>query len=144
MKASKLLMCVAVAALALSVSAPSHARQDEASRLDQKVDGLFAAGNYAAAIPLARQSLAIREKALGPEDAKVALSLYNLAALEYNRGHYAVAEPLYKRSLAIFEKAHGPDDDRVASLLNNLGELPHAGALRRRRAAAEAVGGDSR
>ena len=64
MKAMKPLIRVAVTALLLSVSvsAPSQARQDEASRLDQKVVGLYAAGKYAAALPLAKQSLAIREK----------------------------------------------------------------------------------
>ena len=82
MKAMKALIRVSVAlALGLSLSAPSYARQDEAGRLDQKVIGLYQAGKYAAALPLAQQSLAIREKALGPNHLDVATSLNHLARL---------------------------------------------------------------
>jgi tetratricopeptide (TPR) repeat protein len=110
MKSMKASIRVAITALALglSLSTPSRAGKDEATALDQKVTALYNAGKYAAAIPLARQSLAIREKTLAPDDEKVGLSLNNLAALEYNQGHYAEAEPLYKRSLAISEKLLGP------------------------------------
>jgi tetratricopeptide (TPR) repeat protein len=110
MKSMKASICVAVAVLVLglSVSTPSRAGQDQATALDQKVTALYNAGKYAAALPLARQSLAIREKTLAPDDEKVGLSLNNLAALEFNLGHYAETEPLYKRSLAISEKLLGP------------------------------------
>jgi His/Glu/Gln/Arg/opine family amino acid ABC transporter permease subunit len=53
---------VTALALGLSFSAPSYARQDEATRLDQKVEVLYQAGKYAAALPLAQESLAVREK----------------------------------------------------------------------------------
>jgi hypothetical protein len=62
---------VAVTALALSlglglsISAPSYARQDEASRLNQKVEALSQAGKYAEALPLVQRSMAIRQKAGG-------------------------------------------------------------------------------
>ena len=42
-------------------------------------------------------SLAIREKALGPDHPDVATSLNNLAELYEAQGRYADAEPLYKR-----------------------------------------------
>ena len=101
MKAMKASMCVAALALALSLGAPAHARQDEATRLDEKVSALYEAGKFAAALPLAKQALALREKALGPNDAKTALSINTLALVYYNQGRYAEAEQLYKRSLAI-------------------------------------------
>ncbi len=66
-------------------------------------------GRYAEAEPLYRRSLAIREKALGPDHPDTAVSLNNLALLYGNQGRYAEAEPLYQRSLAIREKALGPD-----------------------------------
>ena len=89
--------------------------------------GLYEAqGRYAAADPLYRRSLAITEKALGPEHMNVGGSLNNLAALYQAQGRYAAAEPLYRRSLAITEKASGPEHPAVGGLLNNLALLYEA------------------
>ena len=66
-------------------------------------------GKYGKAEPLYQRSLAIREKALGPDHPDTAQSLNNLANLVSEQGKYGQAEPLYQRSLAIFEKALGPD-----------------------------------
>jgi tetratricopeptide (TPR) repeat protein len=52
-------------------------------------------GYYADAEPLYQRSLAIAEKALGPEHPDVATSLNSLALLYYGQGQYAKAEPLY-------------------------------------------------
>ena len=70
-----------------------------------------------------KRSLAIREKALGPDHPDVGTSLSNLAVLYQSQGRYADAEPLYKRSLAIREKALGPDHPDVGTSLNNLAGL---------------------
>ena len=78
-------------------------------------------GRYADAEPLYKRSLAIREKALGPDHPDVALSLNNLAELYHAQGRYADAEPLYKRSLAIREKALGPDHPDVATIAEQSG-----------------------
>ncbi len=80
-------------------------------------------GQHAAAEPLHRRSLAIYQKALGPDHPDVALSVNNLAGLLGDQGQYAAAEPLYRRSLAIREKALGPDHPDVATSLNNLAFL---------------------
>jgi CHAT domain-containing protein/Tfp pilus assembly protein PilF len=69
---------------------------------------------------LYKRSLAIMEKALGPEHPNVAQSLNNIAANYGAQGRYGEAEPLYKRSLAIKEKALGPNHPDVAQSLNNL------------------------
>jgi tetratricopeptide (TPR) repeat protein len=82
-----------------------------------------AQGHYAAAEPLHRRALAIREKTLGPDHPDVAVSLNNLADLYQFQGRYADAEPLYQRALAILEKAHDPDHLYVATSLNNLAVL---------------------
>ena len=85
-----------------------------------------AQGRYAEAEPLYKRSLAIREKALGPDHPDVGDSLNNLAELYRAQGRYAEAEPLYKRSLAIAEKALGPDHPDVGAALNNLAALYEA------------------
>ena len=85
MKAIKTSICVAVAALALSLSlgAPSYAKQapSRADQIDQKVAQLLQAGKFAAAIPLARQVLDLREKAFGPDHAQVADAMNTLGIL---------------------------------------------------------------
>jgi tetratricopeptide (TPR) repeat protein len=80
-------------------------------------------GQYAEAEPLYKRSLAINEKALGPEHPHVATVLNNLALLYNVQGKYTEAEPLYKRSLAIDEKALGPDHPDLATDLDNLALL---------------------
>ena len=83
-------------------------------------------GLYPQAEPLYKRSLAIREKALGPDHLKVAATLNNLAELYTTQGRYAEAEPLYKRSLAIWEKALGPNHPNVALSLENIAALYRA------------------
>src|SRR5262249_15871858 len=65
--------------------------------------------------PLYKRSLAIAEKAHGPDNPHVGASLSNLAWLYGAEGHYEEAEQLFKRSLAIFEKAQGADHPDVAA-----------------------------
>ena len=80
-------------------------------------------GRHAEAEPLYRRSLAIHEKALGPEHPNVGAALNNLAELYKSQGRYAEAEPLYRRALRIVEKALGPDHPDVGTTLNNLAAL---------------------
>ena len=96
---------------------------DEATALNGQMEVLYRQGRYSEAMPLAQRILAIREKALGPNDPDVAESLNNLALLYRIQGRYADAEPLFKRSLAIAVKAFGPDHPNVAVSLNNLSDL---------------------
>ncbi|HEY4932936.1 MAG TPA: tetratricopeptide repeat protein [Terriglobales bacterium] len=84
---------------------------------------LDAQAKYSEAEPLYKRSLAIEEKALGPDHPEVAIRLNNLGLLYYDQGKYSAAELLYKRSLAIREKSLGPDHPSVATQLNNLGLL---------------------
>ena len=63
--------------------------------------------------PFYQRSLAILQKALGPDHLDVATSLINLAKLYETQGRHAEAEPLYQRSLAIREKVLGPDHPDV-------------------------------
>ena len=63
-----------------------------------------AQGNYAEAAPLYRRSLAIWEKALGPEHPDVATSLENYAALLRKSGRSAEAGKMESRAKAISAK----------------------------------------
>ena len=62
-------------------------------------------GRYDDVEPLFERSLAINEKALGPEHPSVASTMNKLAALYRDQDRYAEAEPLYKRTISIREKA---------------------------------------
>jgi len=75
---------------------------------------------------LYKRSLAIKQKALGPDHPDVATVQGNLAMLYQAQGQYAPAELLQKRALAIFEKALGPEHPAVATSLGNLAELYRA------------------
>jgi len=83
-------------------------------------------GRYVDAEPLYKRSLAIQEKALGPDHPNVAFDLNNLAGIYRDQGHYAEAEPLYTRSLSIRETALGRNHPEVAVTLGNIAMLYHA------------------
>ena len=117
------LIATPILVLTFWLSSQPFAQTSEADELSKKVVELYRAGKFAEAVPLAKQALAIREKALGPESPYVAGALNNLAGLYRNQGRYTEAEPLYKQALAIYEKAFGPDDRYVALSLNNLALL---------------------
>ena len=71
-------------------------------------------GDYAAAEPMYRESLAIRRKVHGDEHPAVAKGLNNLAFLLKTEGDYDVAEPMYRESLAIIWRPSGPRTDTAA------------------------------
>jgi hypothetical protein len=62
-------------------------------------------GRYAQAEPLFRRSLAIREKALGPEHPEVATNLENYAALLRQTARANEAERMEARAKAICAKS---------------------------------------
>lgn len=62
-------------------------------------------------------------EAFGKDDARLGLSLSNLAQAYAMYGKYVEAEPLYQRALGIFQRAYGEEHLEVASTLNNLGVL---------------------
>jgi len=87
------------------------------------VEKLYGEGKFQEATLLAEQSLAFREKVLGPYHPEVAESLNNLAVLYDVQGAYAKAEPFYIRSLDIREKTLGSMHPDIAQSLNNLAGL---------------------
>jgi tetratricopeptide (TPR) repeat protein len=101
-----------------------RARDDTATARD--LSGLavvaWTAGRTADALPLLQRTLALQQRALGPDHLDVAATLNNLGALDWTLGRYADALPRYARARAILEPALGPDHPDVAAALNNLGE----------------------
>ena len=84
-------------------------RVPEASRLlNQAGFYLQHRGRYAEAEPLYHRALALRERALGPDDPTTAHSLNNLAVLLAHRGQYAAAEPLLRRRWRSMKRRWGP------------------------------------
>src|SRR5437899_2606067 len=82
----------------------------EVATLYHNLGGLeHARGHFAGGEPWARQSVAIREQALGPDHPEVAADVAALAALLDGQGKWDEAEALYRRALAIFERVHGPE-----------------------------------
>jgi len=128
-------------ALSIATVAPAQdaALLRRAEELNAEVTQLYRQGRYAEAIPRARETLAIREKALGPEHPDVATSLNHLAGLYEHQGQYAQAEPLSRRALAIREKALGPEHPDVAQSLQS-----YAALLRKTNRATEASGMEAR
>jgi CHAT domain-containing protein/tetratricopeptide (TPR) repeat protein len=127
MAAAVILELIALTLTSIAVwPAAAQSREEllqEASGLNTQGDALYQQRRYADAEPLYKRALAIREKALGPENPSVALSLANLALVYENEGRYADAEPLFKQALAIEEKALGPEHPDVATSLNNLANV---------------------
>jgi CHAT domain-containing protein/Tfp pilus assembly protein PilF len=111
-----------VRALALLLSVAGCGRRPVDS-LEAKLDALLAQGDHQAAIPVALEVLAEKERALGPDHPDVAMCLNNLAFVYHAQGRYAEAESLLNRVMAITEKALGPDHPDSATCLNNLAML---------------------
>jgi CHAT domain-containing protein/Tfp pilus assembly protein PilF len=82
--------------------------------------GLYRAGKYDEAKPLSERALAIREKAVGPDNLDLADILDQLAIVLSVKADYAKAEPLFQRALKIRETELGANHPDVALSLNNL------------------------
>src|SRR4051812_9667923 len=94
-QATKICRIVVVIAFALVCTGNAAAQKIgelvHATVLNLQIRQLYGQGRYAEAIPLAREVLAIYEKALGPDHSLVATSLNNLAELYHDQGRYAEA-----------------------------------------------------
>jgi tetratricopeptide (TPR) repeat protein len=84
---------------------------------------LLAEARYSEAELEAGRTLAIDEKALGPNSPRVATDLNNLASIYSDEGRNREAEQLLKRALDIDKKAVGSNSPQVAIRLNNLANL---------------------
>ena len=67
------------------------------------------------------QSVALRERDLGPDDPDLAICLNNLAFVYTDCFDFLRAEPLFRQSLEIMQRADACDDEDLSLALNNLG-----------------------
>lgn len=89
----------------------------EADSLSVEVLNLFKLSKFEQAVPLAKRALRIREKALRPNDARIADAQSNLAELYLALQRHREAESLFRKAIKIYEsdgKTH------VTSLANSL------------------------
>jgi TonB family protein len=86
----------------------------EAARLNNEAVGLYAAGKYEEALPLARRIVELRAKELGASHTLVGAALLNVAAVEGRLALTDEARKDYRRAAAIFEKG---GDESLRSLI---------------------------
>jgi eukaryotic-like serine/threonine-protein kinase len=86
-------------------------------------------GLYDPAGPLLQESLAAREKLLGPRDLEVVRSLHALGRLQYERGDKAAAEGTFRDALARVAAAPQPDRAEEARLQCELASVLRDKAL---------------
>ena len=72
---------------------------------------------------LLRETLAIRERVLGPNHRDTLMSMNNLANLLFLEGHYVDAEKLQREALDIQRRVLGPDNPDTAMSIYNLGGI---------------------
>jgi tetratricopeptide (TPR) repeat protein len=96
---------------------------DGAASMHAQALGLYNAGRYGEAAPLAARAVVMREQALGAEHPLLAESANLLGMILLAKGDHARAEVMFTGALAIFEHAGGPQHPTVAMTLNNLGLL---------------------
>jgi CHAT domain-containing protein/Flp pilus assembly protein TadD len=94
-----------------------------ARELHAQGEQLSASGDQAAAIPLLKRAVALRERALGNEHIDTAHSIFVLARAHQMMGDDAIAEPLYLRALAVREKVLGEYHVDTGKTLNNLANV---------------------
>ena len=95
--------------------AEREAALKRARELNKEIATLYGQGKHRKAVPLAREALNIREKALGPDHPRTATTLHNLASLLNALGAYDEAKPLYERAFEAYKRVYEqfPDSGRV-------------------------------
>ena len=98
------LLITAIISFYFAFPRAGQAEVETADSLSQKVLTLYHSGQYAAAFPIARKVLIIRERTQGSDHYDVAVALQTLAGLYEAVGDYPKAATFDKRALKILEK----------------------------------------
>jgi tetratricopeptide (TPR) repeat protein len=91
--------------------------------LESRIVELNGRGQYADAVPLAKQVVELRQKKTGTEDPDYASAINNLAMLYKSLARYDDAQPLLEQSLAIRRKVLKPSDPLTVATLGSLAEI---------------------
>jgi tetratricopeptide (TPR) repeat protein len=109
-----------------AVYGPTAAQDaDNLVALNQQVERLYQRSMNVVALPLARRAVALAEQR-GLEDAVLANTLCNLAAIYKTLGRDGEAEPLYRRALEVRKKILPADDSNISSVIIRLVEVYRA------------------
>ena len=111
---------VLFAVMAIAISLPATAQQQDPEALNREVMALYRKGNYGDALDLARDALVAAVRKYGNKHPTVATALHNRGVLYEAYRLLKDAEQSYKRSLEIREKALGSDHLDVGTTLNRL------------------------
>jgi len=85
-----------------------------------------ALGRYDKALEIRKQTLALRQANLAPDDPATLASMNNLAISYTVLGQHQEAVKLRKETLALLKAKHVPDYTRTLAAMNNLAESYHA------------------
>ena len=107
----------------LTFSLEDRARLQQSRLLRSEVVDRYRRGDYAGALPIAKQSLAICKQVLGEHHLEYATGLTNLASQYRSLGHFADAEPLYREALDIREKLLGKEHPEYATCLDSVARI---------------------
>jgi Tfp pilus assembly protein PilF len=100
-------------------------RLTEAVQRHAEAEILYARGLHAAAEPLYRKALTLREEALGPRHVNTAYCCHSLASNLLVQGKARDAEPLFRKAVAIREEVLGPRHPDTATSYNELARTLH-------------------
>lgn len=114
-----------IAALILSLSILCGARAQEVDELYRRGQALLDAGKLAEAARAFERVLALAERALGPDDPRLAVDLNNLGEVYRRLGRLEEAARLLERAIRLDEAAGG-NGAALAISLNNLGLVRRA------------------
>lgn len=98
------------------------------NQADKLQDGRMKHVGYARAEERFRESIDVRERLDGPESARVAKAIGNLATLLCEMGEVEEGLDLLQRVLAIKQTLYGPDHIEVVIALNNVGHATRKAA----------------
>jgi len=79
--------------------------------------------NYDAALPLYERALRIQQELVGPNHGDVALTLNDMAVLQYRRRDFAAAEELYLRAIKTYESVFGQQHPTTAQAILNIAQF---------------------
>jgi tetratricopeptide (TPR) repeat protein len=112
-----------LASVSLSALAADKSPDQAIKSLEARIVELNGRGQYADAVPLAKQVLDLRQKKSGTQDPDYAAALNNLAVLYKSLGRYEDAQPLLEQSLDIRRKVLKPGDAQTVASLGTLAEI---------------------
>jgi len=98
-------VCVSLFAAGGRAQSQASPALEEATRLNNEVVKLYAAGKYAEALQPAERAVELREKELGRDHTLVAGALLNLAAVEEKLSKFDDARGHYRRAASGLEKS---------------------------------------